>query len=77
MGVCIVAGNPAFTSVANGNVNPFNLGNSGAANVTLTVGDGIGSDSTAVLLILPNLAPDPTNPPGDAKHFRYGRHLEP
>jgi len=54
-GVCIVAGNPALTSVAN--VNPFNLGNSGAANVTLTVGDGIGGENTAVLEILPNLAP--------------------
>jgi fibronectin-binding autotransporter adhesin len=62
-GVCIVAGNPSFTSVAAA-ANPFNLGNAGAAaDVTLTVGDGTGGDSTAVLLILPNLAPDPTNPP--------------
>jgi hypothetical protein len=60
-GVCIVAGNPAFTSVAA--VNPFNLGNAGAAaNVTLTVGDGTGGDSTAVLLILPNLAPELPTP---------------
>jgi fibronectin-binding autotransporter adhesin len=60
--VCIVAGNPALTSVTA--VNPFNLGvGAGIANVTLTVGDGTGGDSTAVLLILPNLAPDPTNPP--------------
>jgi fibronectin-binding autotransporter adhesin len=62
-GVCIVAGNLALTSVAA--VNPFNLGvgGTGIANVTLNIGDGLGGDSTAVLLILPNLAPDPTNPP--------------
>ncbi len=60
-GVCIVAGNPSFTSVAA--VNPFNMGGAGAAaNVTLTVGDGTGGDSTAVLLILPNLAPELPTP---------------
>ncbi len=60
-GVCIVAGNPSFTSVAA--VNPFNMGGAGAAaNVTLTVGNGTGGDSTAVLLILPNLAPELPTP---------------
>jgi fibronectin-binding autotransporter adhesin len=54
-GVCIVAGNPAFTSVAA--VNPFNLGGAGTANVTLNIGDGSGGANTAVLEILPNLAP--------------------
>jgi hypothetical protein len=54
-GVCIVAGNPSFTSVAA--VNPFNLGGAGTANVTLNIGDGLGGANTAVLEILPNLAP--------------------
>ncbi len=59
-GSVIVAGNSSFTSVAA--VNPFNLGAAGAANVTLTVGNGSGGDSTAVLLILPNLAPETPTP---------------
>ncbi|PIO47055.1 MAG: hypothetical protein CMR00_12455 [[Chlorobium] sp. 445] len=61
-GSVIVAGNPSFTSVAN--VNPFNLGTGGAgtANVTLTVGNGIGGVNTAQLQILPNLAPELPTP---------------
>ncbi|MDW8466443.1 MAG: hypothetical protein RML35_09810 [Chloroherpetonaceae bacterium] len=59
-GSVIVAGNPAFTSVAA--VNPFNLGGAGTANVTLTVGDGSGGASTASLEILPNLAPQLPSP---------------
>lgn len=59
-GSVIVAGNSSFTTVAN--VNPFNLGGGGAANVTLTVGDGSGGANTAQLQILPNLASETPTP---------------